>query len=46
MRPALVTGSAVVGLAGIAALMIPTRRSAERQAAQAEPAPVLETASH
>ncbi|MFF7310405.1 DHA2 family efflux MFS transporter permease subunit [Streptomyces sp. NPDC008137] len=45
MRPALVTGSAVVGLAGIAALLIPTRRHTERQAAAAEPAPVLETAS-
>ncbi|MGI5427946.1 MFS transporter [Streptomyces sp. CA-179760] len=46
MRPALVTGSAVVGLAGIAALLIPTRRHTERQADAAEPAPVLETASH
>ncbi|MFC9127106.1 MFS transporter [Streptomyces sp. NPDC057099] len=46
MRPALVTGSAVVGLAGIAALLIPTRRRTERQEAAAEPAPVLETASH
>ncbi|MEU4484004.1 MFS transporter [Streptomyces purpurascens] len=46
MRPALVTGSAVVGLAGIAALLIPTRRRTERQTAPAEPAPVLETASH
>jgi EmrB/QacA subfamily drug resistance transporter len=45
MRPALVTGSAVVALAGVAALLIPTRRRAERQAAPAEPAPVLETAS-
>ncbi|MFF8398842.1 MFS transporter [Streptomyces sp. NPDC016172] len=46
MRPALVTGSAVVALAGIAALLIPTRRRTERLAAQAEPAPVLETAAH
>jgi EmrB/QacA subfamily drug resistance transporter len=46
MRPALVTGSAVVALAGVAALLIPTRRRAERQVAPAEPAPVLETASH
>jgi EmrB/QacA subfamily drug resistance transporter len=45
MRPALVTSSAVVALAGVAALLIPTRRRAERQAAPAEPAPVLETAS-
>ncbi|MFE7896466.1 MFS transporter [Streptomyces sp. NPDC057424] len=46
MRPALVTGSAVVALAGIAALLIPTRRHTERQAAPAEPPPVLETAAH
>jgi EmrB/QacA subfamily drug resistance transporter len=46
MRPALVTGSAVVGLAGIAALLIPTRRRTERQAAPAEAEPVLESASH
>ncbi|MFJ3618906.1 MFS transporter [Streptomyces iakyrus] len=46
MRPALVTGSAVVALAGIAALLIPTRRRMERQARPAEPAPVLETAAH
>ncbi|MEV7062169.1 MFS transporter [Streptomyces collinus] len=46
MRPALVTGSAVVALAGIAALLIPTRRHTERQAQLAEPAPVLETAAH
>ncbi|NEE11090.1 MFS transporter [Streptomyces sp. SID7499] len=46
MRPALVTGSAVVALAGIAALLIPTRRRAERQEDPAEAAPVLETAAH
>ncbi|MFD5744523.1 MFS transporter [Streptomyces massasporeus] len=46
MRPALVTGSAVVALAGIAALLIPTRRRTERQEGTAEPAPVLETAAH
>ncbi|MGK5691550.1 MFS transporter [Streptomyces sp. URMC 128] len=46
MRPALVTGSAVVALAGVAALLIPARRHAEPQAAPSEPAPVLETASH
>lgn len=46
MRPALVTGSAVVALAGIAALLIPTRRRTERQEGPAEPAPVLETAAH
>ncbi|MFF6949728.1 MFS transporter [Streptomyces iakyrus] len=46
MRPALVTGSAVVALAGIAALLIPTRRRMERQTQSAEPAPVLETAAH
>ncbi|MDQ1017064.1 MFS transporter [Streptomyces afghaniensis] len=45
MRPALVTGSAVVALAGVAALLIPTRRRTVPQAAPAEPAPVLETAS-
>ncbi|MZF86839.1 MFS transporter [Streptomyces sp. SID5643] len=46
MRPALVTGSAVVAVAGIAALLIPTRRSTERQAQPDEPAPVLEKAAH
>ncbi|MFF7732534.1 DHA2 family efflux MFS transporter permease subunit [Streptomyces sp. NPDC007984] len=46
MRPALVTGAAVVALAGIAALLIPTRRRTERQEGPAEPAPVLETAAH
>ncbi|GAA4301351.1 MFS transporter [Streptomyces venetus] len=46
MRPALVVGSAVVALAGIAALLIPTRRRTERQATPPAPEPVLETASH
>ncbi|MFF8014109.1 DHA2 family efflux MFS transporter permease subunit [Streptomyces sp. NPDC007929] len=46
MRPALVTGAAVVALAGIAALLIPTRRRTERQGGPAEPARVLETAAH
>ncbi|MFJ3442765.1 MFS transporter [Streptomyces sp. NPDC086081] len=45
MRPALVTGSVVVALAGVAALLIPGRRRTGPQAAPAEPAPVLETAS-
>ncbi|MCX3285638.1 MFS transporter [Streptomyces sp. NEAU-H22] len=45
LRPALVTGSAVVALAGIAALLIPTRRRTERQTRPAEPEPVLETAA-
>ena len=45
LRPALVTGAAVVGLAGVAALLIPSRRSV-RVAASAvteERAPVLES---
>jgi EmrB/QacA subfamily drug resistance transporter len=48
LRPALVTGSAVVALAGVAALLIPTRRRAAQIAkAAGRPAePVLETASH
>ncbi|MDK1347974.1 MFS transporter [Streptomyces sp. 378] len=45
MRPALVTGSAVVALAGIAALLTPTRRHPEPQARTAEPAPAPETVS-
>ncbi|MFJ9542351.1 DHA2 family efflux MFS transporter permease subunit [Streptomyces sp. NPDC101225] len=48
LKPALVTGSAVVALAGVAALLIPTRRHAAHLATAtgrtAEPA--LETASH
>ncbi|MEG8277090.1 DHA2 family efflux MFS transporter permease subunit [Streptomyces sp. AHA2] len=46
LRPALVTGSAVVAVAGVAALLIPTRRRTGRQTAPTEQAPVLETASH
>ncbi|MGW5616155.1 MFS transporter [Streptomyces sp. NPDC003877] len=46
MRPALVTGSAVVALAGVAALLVPSRRRTGRPAAPADAAPVLETASH
>ncbi|MFE6200243.1 MFS transporter [Streptomyces sp. NPDC057838] len=46
MRPALVTGSAVVALAGVAALLIPGRRRNERQPAPAEQAPELAGASH
>ncbi|MFJ9567364.1 MFS transporter [Streptomyces fuscichromogenes] len=43
LRPALVTGAAVVALAGIAALVIPGRRRAARLVAAGEPAPALET---
>ncbi|WP_217237715.1 DHA2 family efflux MFS transporter permease subunit [Streptomyces sp. AC555_RSS877] len=45
LRPALVTGAAVVAVAGLAALLIPARRGAVRTAkpAPAEPAQVLET---
>jgi predicted MFS family arabinose efflux permease len=48
LRPALVTGSAVVALAGLAALLIPTRRRAAQLAkASEQPSePALETASH
>ncbi|MDQ1047821.1 DHA2 family efflux MFS transporter permease subunit [Streptomyces sp. V4I2] len=47
LRPALVTGAAVVAVAGIAALLIPGRKSAARLAAteDAVAAPVRETAS-
>ncbi|MGW4567222.1 DHA2 family efflux MFS transporter permease subunit [Streptomyces sp. NPDC004561] len=47
LRPALVTGSAMVALAALAALVIPARRSAARTAAKTgeAPAPVLETSS-
>ncbi|WP_089099485.1 MFS transporter [Streptomyces hyaluromycini] len=43
LKPALFTGSAVVVLAGIAALAIPGRRRAARLVAEGEPAPALET---
>ncbi|MGY5049622.1 DHA2 family efflux MFS transporter permease subunit [Streptomyces sp. 900105755] len=43
LRPALVTGAAVVALAGIAALAIPGRRRAARLVAEGERAPALET---
>ncbi|WP_371660348.1 DHA2 family efflux MFS transporter permease subunit [Streptomyces sp. NBC_00280] len=46
LRPALVVGSAVVALAGVAALLIPATRRPEPRTASAEPAPVLETAAH
>ncbi|NNN37921.1 MFS transporter [Streptomyces sp. S3(2020)] len=44
LRPALVTGAGVVGLAGVAALLIPTRRSARvaEDVVAEERAPVLE----
>ncbi|MEV7326056.1 DHA2 family efflux MFS transporter permease subunit [Streptomyces sp. NPDC093970] len=42
LRPALVTGSAVVALAGLAALAIPGRRAA-RTVAAGEPVPALES---
>ncbi|MDN3024687.1 MFS transporter [Streptomyces sp. S.PB5] len=44
LRPALMTGAAVVALAGVAALLIPTRRSARVAvgAATGEPAAALE----
>lgn len=47
LRPALVTGAAVVALAGVAALFIPTRRSARVVVLKAteESAPVLERIS-
>ncbi|MEU3610883.1 DHA2 family efflux MFS transporter permease subunit [Streptomyces sp. NPDC006872] len=50
LRPALVTGSAVVALAGIAALLIPAGRRAAQVVTDAgteteRPAPVLETAA-
>ncbi|MER7186908.1 MFS transporter [Streptomyces hyaluromycini] len=43
LKPALFTGSAVVVLAGIAALAIPGRRRAARLVAEGEPTPALET---
>ncbi|MFI6565289.1 DHA2 family efflux MFS transporter permease subunit [Streptomyces sp. NPDC050534] len=47
LKPALVTGSSVVALAGVAALMIPTRRRAAQLATTTDRTaePVLETAS-
>ncbi|MET8634912.1 DHA2 family efflux MFS transporter permease subunit [Streptomyces sp. NPDC004074] len=45
LRPALVVGSAAVTLAGVAALLIPTRRRTARTAATAQPSPALETAA-
>ncbi|MFF9275051.1 DHA2 family efflux MFS transporter permease subunit [Streptomyces griseosporeus] len=48
LRPALVTGAGVVALAGVAALVIPRRRSVERDGSADAPrssSPVLETAS-
>ncbi|MFJ8490904.1 DHA2 family efflux MFS transporter permease subunit [Streptomyces sp. NPDC094038] len=45
LKPALFTGSAVVAVAGIAALAIPGRRRAARLVAEGEPAPALETVS-
>ncbi|MFJ9748076.1 MFS transporter [Streptomyces chartreusis] len=47
LRPALVTGATVVALAGVAALIIPSRRRAEAAENPAEQAPerVLETAA-
>ncbi|WP_405670954.1 DHA2 family efflux MFS transporter permease subunit [Streptomyces sp. NBC_01530] len=48
LQPALVTGSAVVAVAAVAALLIPTRlRAAETvKAAEEAPTAALETASH
>ncbi|MFE7167220.1 DHA2 family efflux MFS transporter permease subunit [Streptomyces sp. NPDC057616] len=49
LKPALVTGSAVVAIAGVAALLIPTRRAAHlatTAGGTAEPEPVLQTTSH
>lgn len=46
LRPALVVGSAVVALAGVAALLIPAARRPAPVTDSAEPAPVLETAAH
>jgi EmrB/QacA subfamily drug resistance transporter len=45
LRPALVTGSVVVALAGICALLVPTRKRAARTERPETPAPVLEPAS-
>jgi EmrB/QacA subfamily drug resistance transporter len=45
LRPALVLGSSVVALAGMATLLIPGRRRAATAAVPTDPAPVLETAA-
>lgn len=47
LRPALVTGAGVVALAGVAALLIPSRKRSvlTEESISAEPAPVLETAA-
>lgn len=47
LRPALVTGGTVVALAGVAALIIPSRRRTDAAGSEAEQAPerVLETAA-
>ncbi|MCT9084440.1 MFS transporter [Streptomyces fulvoviolaceus] len=42
LRPALVTGAAVVALAGVAALLIPSRKRSV-ETGESTPAPVLET---
>ncbi|MCH0568680.1 DHA2 family efflux MFS transporter permease subunit [Streptomyces sp. MUM 136J] len=49
LRPALVTGSAVVALAGVAALLIPALRTGGRTTAEDAPAPeaaLVQNASH
>ena len=46
LRPALVVGSAMVALAGVAALLIPAARRPAPETDSAAPAPVLETAAH
>ncbi|PZH18110.1 MFS transporter, partial [Streptomyces sp. NTH33] len=45
LRPALVVGAAVVALAGVAALLIPTLRRTAGDPAEARQAPALETAA-
>ncbi|GAB2974022.1 MFS transporter [Streptomyces pseudoechinosporeus] len=49
IRPALWVGASAVAMAGVAALLIPTRRrtaEVRRRDVEAAPAPVLETSSH
>ncbi|MDX2542647.1 DHA2 family efflux MFS transporter permease subunit [Streptomyces sp. WI04-05B] len=46
LRPALVVGSAVVALAGVAALLIPAVRRPAAVTESTKSAPVLETAAH